>query len=111
MNPENDPGEVIKQRIDSDRGKQMVTWRFVTVGPVFVRQHPGNKQLGYAGCRVGNRHEIAQDQGAFGPIRRIRRREDLNSLNPTVSTQRRGGFEKMTTNGGWGLRKWVFLQR
>jgi transposase len=42
--PDNDPVEVMKRRIDSDRGRQMITWRFQTVEPVFGNTR-GNKRL------------------------------------------------------------------
>ncbi len=42
--PEHDPVEVMKRRIDSDRGRAMITWRFQTVEPVFGNTR-GNKRL------------------------------------------------------------------
>jgi hypothetical protein len=42
--PENDPVEIMKRRIDSDRGRRMITWRFATVEPVFGNTR-GNKRL------------------------------------------------------------------
>jgi transposase len=42
--PENDPVEMMKRRIDSDRGRAMITWRFQTVEPVFGNTR-GNKRL------------------------------------------------------------------
>jgi hypothetical protein len=42
--PDNDPVEVMKRRIDSDRGRWMITWRFLTVEPVFGNTR-GNKRL------------------------------------------------------------------
>ncbi len=42
--PDNDPVEIMKRRIDSDRGRQMITWRFQTVEPVFGNTR-GNKRL------------------------------------------------------------------
>ena len=42
--PEHDPVERMKRRIDSDRGRQMITWRFQTVEPVFGNTR-GNKRL------------------------------------------------------------------
>jgi transposase len=42
--PEHDPVEVMKRRIDSDRGRAMIAWRFATVEPVFGNTR-GNKRL------------------------------------------------------------------
>jgi transposase len=42
--PDKDPVEIMKRRIDSDRGRQMITWRFQTVEPVFGNTR-GNKRL------------------------------------------------------------------
>lgn len=42
--PEHDPVEMMKRKIDSDRGRAMITWRFQTVEPVFGNTR-GNKRL------------------------------------------------------------------
>lgn len=42
--PDNDPVEIMKRRIDSERGRAMITWRFQTVEPVFGNTR-GNKRL------------------------------------------------------------------
>ena len=42
--PDHDPVEIMKRRIDSDRGRAMIAWRFATVEPVFGNTR-GNKRL------------------------------------------------------------------